>query len=68
MFEKFNLLFLTFFLSLYGSLRALMTKADADGTTSILACLFWTVNLTVILKPFQSVVPLAISSEIFFGA
>jgi hypothetical protein len=45
-----------------------MTSAEADGTTSILATLFWTVSLTVILKPFQSVVPLAISSEIFLGA
>jgi hypothetical protein len=31
---------LTFFLSLGGSLRHLMTNEEADGNTSILACLF----------------------------
>jgi hypothetical protein len=62
------LLFLTFFLSLGGSFKALITNDEADGNTSILACLFCTVNLTVILKPFQSPVLLAISSDIFFGA
>ncbi|RNA41442.1 60S ribosomal L12 [Brachionus plicatilis] len=61
-------MFFTFFLSLGASFKALMTKEDADGTTEILACLFWMVNLTVIRRPFQSPVFLAISSEIFFGA
>jgi hypothetical protein len=59
---------LTFFLSLGASLRALITSDDADGTTAIVACLFLMVSLTVILKPFQSPVFLAISSDIFFGA
>ena len=62
------LLFLTFFLSLGASLRARMTKADADGNTAIVAALFCTVSCTVILKPFQSPVDLAMSSEIFLGA
>merc|ERR1719481_1425538 len=35
------LMFLTFFLSLGGSFRALMIKAAADGTTETVACLFW---------------------------
>ena len=119
-----NLLFLTFFLSRGGSFRALMIRAEADGTTSIYnkensslppplqenwcsvnhhhpnsetissnslnqnrsekwkrydkqthyasflhtaACLFWMVSLTVILRPFQSPVALAMSSPTFLG-
>lgn len=59
--------FLTFFLSRGGSLRALMTREAAEGTTAIVACLFWIVNETVILSPFQSEVALAMSSPTFFG-
>merc|ERR1719481_1948403 len=44
-----------------------MISAEADGTTSIAACLFWMVNLTVILRPFQSPVALAMSSPTFLG-
>ncbi|CAO2602927.1 hypothetical protein LEMLEM_LOCUS11464 [Lemmus lemmus] len=59
-------MFFCFFLSLGGSLRALMIRAEAEGTTSIWACLFWRVSFTVILRPFQSSVALAISSPTFF--
>merc|ERR1712198_298153 len=52
------LMFLTFFLSLGGSLRALMMRAAAEGTT---------LTLTVIFRPFQSEVALAMSSPIFLG-
>lgn len=62
-----NIPFLTFFLSRGGSLRALITNDDAEGTTEIVATLFWIVNLTVILRPFQSDVALAISSPTFLG-
>ena len=62
-----NLLFFCFFLSLGGSLRALMIRAEAEGTTSIWACLFWMVSFTVILRPFQSPVALAMSSPTFLG-
>merc|ERR1719415_290967 len=61
------LMFLTFFLSLGGSLRALMIKAAADGTTLQVACLFWIFSWTVTLRPFQSPVALAMSSPIFLG-
>merc|ERR1712176_1553043 len=61
------LMFFTFFLSLWGSFRALMTRAAAEGTTAIVACLFCTVNCTVIFRPFQSPVALAMSSPIFLG-
>ena len=44
-----------------------MMREAALGTTEILACLFWIVNLTVILRPFQSAVFLAMSSPTFFG-
>ena len=58
---------LTFFLSLGGSFRALMTRAAADGTTDTLAWRFWMVSWTVIFRPFQSAVALAMSSPIFLG-
>merc|ERR1719308_817075 len=58
---------LMFFLSLGGSLRALMMRAAAEGTTLTLACLFWMVSLTVIFRPFHSEVALAMSSPIFLG-
>jgi len=45
----------------------LITNDEAEGTTEIVATLFWIVNLTVILRPFQSDVALAISSPTFFG-
>lgn len=62
-----NLLFLTFFLSRGGSLRALMMREAAEGTTEMAACLFWMVRHTVILRPFQSDVALAMSSPTFLG-
>ncbi|CAL9128289.1 unnamed protein product [Musa acuminata var. zebrina] len=62
------LMFLVFLRSRSGSLRALMTRAAAEGTTVTLACRFWTVSLTVTRRPFQSLaVSLAMSSPIFFG-
>ena len=67
--ERFPLcfIFLTFLRSLGGSLRALITSEAAEGTTPIVACLFWIVSSTVIFKPFQSLVALAISSPTFLG-
>merc|ERR1719189_1809095 len=61
------LMFLTFFLSLGGSLRALMIREEAEGTMLTWACLFWMVSLTVTLRPFQSLVALQMSSPIFLG-
>merc|ERR1711955_181539 len=61
------LMFFTFFLSLGGSFRALMIRAAALGTTVQVACLFWTFSCTVILRPFQSPVALAMSSPTFLG-
>merc|ERR1719328_1025399 len=61
------LIFLTFFLSLGGSFRALMIKAAAEGTTEHVACLFWIFSWTVTFRPFHSWVALAMSSPIFFG-
>lgn len=63
----FNLPFLTFFRSRGGSFNALMMSEAADGTTEMLAWRFWMVKHTVILRPFQSPVALAMSSPIFFG-
>ena len=62
-----DLLFLTFLWSRPGSLRARMQRAEAEGTTETVAARFWIVSLTVTLRPFQSLVPLAISSPTFFG-
>ncbi|GIL46704.1 hypothetical protein Vafri_3623, partial [Volvox africanus] len=62
------LIFFSFLRSRGGSFRALMTSAAAEGMTEIFAWRFWTVNLTVIRRPFQSLaVSLAISSPIFLG-
>eukprot|EP00736_Rhodelphis_marinus_P004322 Rmarinus@m.3624 len=60
-------MFLTFLRSRTGSLRALMIRAAAEGTTSTLAWRFCTTRRTVIRRPFQSWVFLAMSSPIFFG-
>lgn len=62
-----HLLFLSFLRSRGGSLRALMTKEEAEGTTETWAWRFWMVNWTVTRRPFQSLVPLAISSPTFLG-
>merc|ERR1719508_580763 len=53
--------------SLGGSLRALMMRAAAEGTTDTVACLFWILSSTVTLRPFHSAVFLAMSSPIFLG-
>jgi hypothetical protein len=42
-------------------LRALITRAEAVGTTSTLACRFWIVSWTVIRKLFQTLVALNLS-------
>ena len=60
-------MFFTFFLSLGGSLSALMIRAAAEGTTEQVACLFWIFSCTVTFRPFQSWVALAMSSPIFLG-
>lgn len=61
------LIFLTFLRSLGGSFRALMINDAAEGTTEMVACLFWIVSWTVIFRPFQSLVALAMSSPTFLG-
>lgn len=61
------LIFFCLFRSLGGSFKALIIKEAADGTTVIVACRFCIVNWTVIFKPFQSLVALAISSPTFLG-
>lgn len=44
-----------------------MTREEAEGTTSTLACRFWIVSWTVTRRPFHAEVALAISSPTFFG-
>lgn len=61
------LLFFCFLRSRGGSFRALMIKEAAEGTTEMAACRFWMVRQTVIFRPFQSEVALAMSSPIFLG-
>lgn len=61
---------LIFFLLLFVSWWFFEGFDDQDkgkGTTSIWVCLFWIVNFTVILRPIQSPVALAISSQTVFG-
>ena len=55
----------TFFRSLTGSFRALMTRAAAEGMTDTFAILFCTLSLHVTRRPFHSfAVSFAISSPI----
>ncbi|CAL9118787.1 unnamed protein product [Musa acuminata var. zebrina] len=62
------LMFFVFLRSRSGSLRALMTRAAAEGTTDTLAWRFCTVSFTVTRRPFHSLaVSLAMSSPTFFG-
>ena len=44
-----------------------MSSADAEGTTSAVACLLMIVSLTVTFCPFQSMVAFWMSSPTFFG-
>lgn len=60
-------LFLTFLRSRGGSFRALMMREAAVGTTETVATRFWMRSWTVIFRPFQSPVALAISSPTFLG-
>lgn len=46
------LMFFSFLRSRGGSLRALMTREEAEGTTETWACRFWMVSLTVTRRPF----------------
>lgn len=55
------------FLSLGCSLRVLISKAEAESTPSIRACLLWMVSFTVILRPFQSPVALVMPSPTLPG-
>lgn len=64
---KFDELFFSFLRSRGGSFRARTTSAAAEGTTETVALRFCTVSLTVTFRPFQSAVPLAISSPTFLG-
>jgi hypothetical protein len=48
------LIFFSFFRSRGGSLRALITSEDADGTTDTAAWRFWIVSLTVTRSPFYN--------------
>lgn len=61
------LMFLTFLRSRGGSFKAFTIREAADGTTEMAACRFWMVKHTVIFRPFQSPVALAMSSPIFLG-
>lgn len=60
------LMLFCFFLSHGSSLRTLMIRAEAKGTTSVSTSLLCMVSFTVILRPSQSLVALAIS-PMFFG-
>ena len=46
------LMFFSFFRSRGGSLSALITKEEAEGTTETAACRFWMVSFTVTRRPF----------------
>lgn len=46
------LMFFSFLRSRGGSLRALMTSEEAEGTTETAACRFWMVSLMVTRRPF----------------
>ncbi len=46
------LMFFSFFRSRGGSLRARITRDEAEGTTLTAACRFWMVSLTVTRRPF----------------
>ena len=70
---------MSFFLSLGGSLSSRMMREEALGTTSTyfmtkpashvtVAWRFTTVSLTVIFRPFQSMVAFWMSSPTFLGA
>jgi len=54
-------------LSFSGSFNALITSVAALGTTSIVACLFLTISLTVTFKPLKANVCLAMSSANFLA-
>merc|ERR1712171_2809 len=60
-------MFFTFLRSLGGSLRALITRAVAEGTTSTVTLRFCTRSLQVTFMPFQSLVALHRSSPTDLG-
>jgi len=59
------LMFFSFLRSRGGSLSALMTSEDAEGTTLTWAWRFWIVNFTVTRSPFQSPVTLATMKQLW---
>eukprot|EP00128_Syssomonas_multiformis_P004824 Colp12_sorted_trinity150504_noHs@1238 len=61
------LMFLTFFLSLGGSLSSLRIMAEAVGTMVGVATRFTTLRRTMTLMPFHSMVAFWISSPTFLG-
>lgn len=46
-----------FFLSLGGSLKTLMIRAEAEDTTSVWVCVFWVVSSTIIFNPSRFLLP-----------
>ncbi|EPY42691.1 large subunit ribosomal protein L12e [Angomonas deanei] len=61
------LMFFTFLRSRAGSLRARMIREAAEGVTTTVATRFLTRSSQVTLRPFQSLVDLAMSSPIFLA-
>merc|ERR1719333_462562 len=61
------LMFFSFLRSRTGSLRALTSRADADGIISTVAWRLMIVSFTVTFMPFQSMVAFWMSSPTFFG-
>lgn len=59
--------FCFFLSSLGGSLRALISRAEAESTTSLWACLFRMVSFIVILRSFQLPAAWATSLANIFG-
>lgn len=51
------LMFFCFFLPIGSLVRALINRAEAEGTISIWASPFWMVSFTVILRPFNHQLP-----------
>lgn len=61
------LMWFCLFLSLGGALGVLIIKADVEGTPSIWDRQLWVVSFTIILRPFQPLVPLAMTSPTLLG-
>ena len=59
------LMFFSFLRSRGGSLRARMTREEAEGTTETAAWRFWMVSLTVTRRPFYQSQKLRVSDSVF---